>query len=235
MKLVLFFLTCRIIFSAGFSFFGKVDVSGSIWNKYVYNQLPLVTKTITECAAVCKIEETNCNAFIHASDLKCHRGNVEQSNSFLSSQPGSSPVYINMRKMLFCFNQTACDNVLFAAVLQERMDLLFLEVRNVTSKSWEHMVYGYIDLPSGSSLAYELQCFKSCYTEETNCDFFAVENQRCYYGRNTHTGGTLTGTTDPDSWDIYYNIGKICLHHSEFLISNLLLQHQLELQTQTPV
>ena len=77
------------------SFYGKTDVSGSIWYKYVYTQDPASANTIVECAALCKIDEANCNAFI-LEDESCHRGNVEQSNSYLSSRAGSSPVYINI-------------------------------------------------------------------------------------------------------------------------------------------
>ncbi len=86
------------------------------------------------------------------------------------------------------------------------MDLLYINVTNVTHLEWQHFVYGYVDFEP-DSLSTELRCFKQCHTEETDCHMFAVEDQRCYFGRRTHSGGTLTGTTSPDSWTVYVNQG----------------------------
>ena len=74
---------------------------------------------------------------------------------------------------------------------------------NVTLNTWQYYVTAYVDV--AVTAFQNIDCFAAC--QSIACDFFVMENTRCFLGSLNETGGTLTGSINPSNWTIYMRAG----------------------------
>ena len=150
-------------------------MEGAKWSKLMYLTAQFPTESLIECGSFCQTETPDkCDLYAIKSNA-CHIGKFDNSaTTYLASQSGTNPVYVNFGNDKDFGNIHICRYIrcLFSEKLVEALKVIYTEITQInTPVKWSKYIYKSVELAETETF---LDCSFQCgiVESDTGCQLF---------------------------------------------------------------